>query len=125
MAARRIPKAKAEITGATSRNPARFRGRNEPEGGPLGEAPTWMTAAQRAMWNTFANELPWLNGSHRALVEIAVTVRARLVAGEEVGVQALNLLRLTLSQMGASPVDASKVYVPVEDEPDPAEKYFN
>lgn len=68
-----------------------------------------MTKPQAAAWRTFEAEAPWLNFSHRALVEIASVVRARLTAGEDVGVQALNLLRLSLGSMGLTPVDASKV----------------
>jgi hypothetical protein len=37
----------------------------------------------------------------------------------------LNLLRLCLSQMGATPVDASKITLPKEeDDEDPSSKYF-
>jgi hypothetical protein len=38
---------------------------------------------------------------------------------------ALNLLRLCLSQMGATPTDSSKITVPdEEDDEDPSAKYF-
>jgi hypothetical protein len=37
----------------------------------------------------------------------------------------LNLLRLCLGQMGATPVDSAKIALPEEeDEEDPADKYF-
>src|SRR6266481_6846816 len=45
-------------------------------------------------WQTFSDEVPWLNHSHRALVGIASEIRGRLIAGEEVSVNGLNLLRL-------------------------------
>ncbi len=38
------------------------------------------------------------------------------MAGQEVGVQAMNLLRQMLGQMGATPADASKVATPDEGE---------
>jgi len=38
------------------------------------------------------------------------------MAGQEVGVQAMNLLRQMLGQMGATPSDASKVTVTDADE---------
>ncbi|MFL7901563.1 hypothetical protein ACJ41P_10550 [Azospirillum argentinense] len=78
-----------------------------------------------AVWQQFAHELPWLNGSHRALLEIAVNVRTRLIAGQDVGVQALNLLRQCLGQMGATPADATKVNVPNGDEEDPEDALFS
>jgi hypothetical protein len=125
MARPRIPRGKAIITGAIRRNPARFRNRHEPAAsGPLGPAPDWMAEPARQAWDGFAVEAPWLNGSHRALVEIAATIRGRMAAREDVGIQALNLLRQCLGQMGATPADASRVPMPEDDQPDPADKYF-
>lgn len=126
----RTPDAKAKVIGSSKKNPARFEDRKEPQGlAPLGEPPDWMNADQLKAWNQFKRELFWLNDSHRALLEIACTVRARLLApkeGEEpVGVQALNLLRQCLGQMGATPADASKVTIPDgEEDKDPADKYL-
>jgi hypothetical protein len=40
----------------------------------------------------------------------------RLTTGEDIGVQALNLLRLSLGSMGLTPVDASKVAWAAEDD---------
>jgi len=92
--------------------------RNTPTADDLGDPPRWLTDAQAAAWREFAGELPWLNRSHRAIVEIACVVRARLQGGEEVGTKAMALLRLCLSSMGATPVDASKVVWPADEEPD-------
>lgn len=123
----RVPLIKAQTTGRTQRNPARFKNRTEPTGlGPLGPPPTFLkTASQKEAWNTFADELPWLNSSQRALVSIASDIRGRQIAGEDVGVKALNLLRMILNSMGATPSDASKVQMPeTKDERDPSTKYF-
>lgn len=126
----RTPLAKAKATGQDiGTNAARFEGRNEPlTHTPLGDPPKYMKkAAQLEAWKTFAVELPWLNSSHRSLVEIASEIRGRLYAGEDVGVQALNLLRQCLGSMGATPSDASKVKVPGgedDEEKDPSKKYF-
>jgi hypothetical protein len=85
-----------------------------------------MSHEQKTAWETFSDELPWLNHSHRSLVEIASTVRARVITGEDVGVHALGLLRQCLGQLGATPSDASKVTLPgEEDDKDPAAKYFS
>ena len=130
MAKPRIPKAKAKALGSDKTNPARFEGRNEPAiSTPLGDAPSWMVDTEKShaqkAWNTFRDEIPWLNHSHRALVEIAASIRGRLRAGGEVGVQGLNLLRQALGQMGASPADASKVGVqPDGEKTDAGEEFF-
>jgi hypothetical protein len=76
-------------------------------------------------WNTFREELPWLNRSHRAPTEIAATVRSRIMLGDDIVVKALSLLRQCLGQMGATPSDASKVWMPDDETPDdPSTKYF-
>jgi hypothetical protein len=54
---------------------------------------------------------------------IAAGYPGRLIAGEEVGVKAINLLRQCLNSMGATPSDASRVRMPVEKKTDPADKY--
>ena len=45
--------------------------------------------------------------------------------GEEVGVSALNQLRMCMAQMGATPADKSKVAVPDEPREDPTDRFFN
>lgn len=127
MARRRTPLIKAETTGRTLHDPKRFGARREPKAGPLGLPPKWMTDKhQIEAWKTFASDLPWLNSSHRALVGIASEISAQLIAGKEVSVAALNLLRLCIGQMGGTPVDSSKVSLPndEDDESDPSTKYF-
>lgn len=117
MARPRIPRAKAALEARDKINAGRFKNRKEPQSpGELGDPPDWMGGEQRAAWKIFQREIPWLTESHRGLVEIATIIRARLASGEEVGVQALNLLRQCLGQMGATPSDASKVALPEDDE---------
>ena len=123
----RVPKTKAVATGRVLHDPKRFINRDEPATlPPLGDAPKWFKKpSQIEAWDTFREELPWLNRSHRALIGIACEVRSRLIAGEDVGVKALGLLRQCLGQMGATPADASKVAMPIEKaDDDPADKYF-
>jgi hypothetical protein len=111
MPRRRTPLAKAKATGQDKNHASRFKDRREPKSkGPLGAPPKWMKKqTQLDAWKMFADELPWLNHSHRALVSVASEIRGKLIAGDEVSVNGLNLLRLCLGQMGASPVDSSKV----------------
>ena len=125
MARPRVPLIKAEITGRTIRNPKRFEERAHlTVGRPLGLPPDWMTKEQKAAWKTFRDELSWLDSSHRCLLEIASTIRARVMTGADNGVKAMNLLRMCLGQLGATPADSSKVKMPAEKVDDPADKYF-
>jgi hypothetical protein len=81
--------------------------------------------SQLEAWKTLASEIPWLNSTHRAVVGIASEVLGKLIANEEVSINGLNLLRLCLSQLGATPVDSSRITLPEEeDDEDPAAKYF-
>lgn len=126
MARPRTPKAKAAVTGQATVRRKKFEERTEPAiADDLGNPPAWMPEGQQAAWRVIDAEIPWLNSSHRALVEIASYVRGRLMAGEDVGVQALNLLRQCLGQMGATPADASKAGGrPDGETADPADAYF-
>jgi hypothetical protein len=122
----RTPKAKAAVTGADKKNKGRFEDRTEPKvADDLGAPPAWMKDQQKLAWSVISEEIPWLNSSHRGLVEIASHIRGRLMAGEDVGVQALNLLRQCLGSMGATPADASKAGAkPDGEKTDPADAYF-
>lgn len=116
MAAPRTPAAKAKVTGAAGKNPQRHRDRKEPKSSPLGKPSAFLDDHGKSAWEGFKRELPWLMESDRALVEIAASVRGRLLAGEDVGVTALSMLQSILSKMGASPADRTKVMAPDDDE---------
>lgn len=123
MARPRTPKAKAAVTGRDQHDSGRFKNRVEPKiDNPIGEPPAWLVdnklSMARTAWTTFVDEIPWLNETHRSFLEIASNVRGRLMTGQEVGVQALNLLRQCLGQMGATPADATKVTLPSDDDED-------
>ena len=86
----RTPREKARITGADRNYPSRFARRSAPHTAPLGEPSDWMNGGQRTAWNLIRREVPWLMESDRALVEIAAYLRSWIMAGEEVGVGAMN-----------------------------------
>lgn len=125
MANPRSPIAKAEVTGATVSHPGRHKERKEPKGSALGKPSAFLDEFGVRAWEGFKAELPWLAESDRALVEIASSVRGRLLAGEDVGITALSMLQSILSKMGGSPADRSKVMVNDGEEIDPADKFFN
>ncbi len=130
MAAPRKPLAKAAVEASAIKNPKRFKSRTEPKpNGPLGAPPKWLADTETSMahsaWLLFQKEIPWLTESHRMLVGMAANIQGRIMANQDVGVQAMNLLRQCLGQMGATPADASKITVPDGEENDPDEELFN
>jgi hypothetical protein len=113
----RTPLSRAQATGRTTKDPARFASRRRvTQARPLGQPPSWLTAEQRKAWALFAAELPWLNGAHRAILELASVLRARLMSGETPGVNALTLYRQTLGQLGGTPADESKIQAPAPED---------
>lgn len=122
----RLPQSKAEVSGATLKDPGRFKDRKTPKGTrPLGEPYKSMTDDQCEAWEAFRSELPWLNSSHRALLQLACVLRARLNTDPDMGVNALSAYSSVLSKLAATPVDETKVSSPDDEDEDPAEKYFN
>jgi hypothetical protein len=117
MARLRTPLARAKLEGRDTKNPQRYR-HNEPIAAALGDPPKWLNETQAEAWRGFEAELPWLNRSHRCIVQIASVLTARMASGNEVGTKALSLLRLCLSSMGATPADSSKISWALEEEPD-------
>ncbi len=123
MARPRTPVAKASIEARDKKDPGRFKDRAEPKAnGPLGKPPTWIKDTEgnkaKSAWLLFEREIPWLTESHRILVGMASNIQGRLMVGQDVGVQAMNLLRQMLGQMGATPADATKVTVSNDEEED-------
>src|SRR3954468_11502079 len=112
----RAPREKARITGADRNYPCRFARRSNPKCTPLGDPSDWMNNGQRAAWERFRREVPWLMESDCVLVEIASYLRVRIMIGEEVGVGALDQPRMCAAQMSATPADRSKVALPDEPE---------
>lgn len=121
----RLPQAIAEATGSAKKDPGRFAKRKDPKTVPLGNSPAWADKDQKAAWECFRAELPWLMESDRSLVEMASKLRARLWTDPDMGISALNQLRMCAAQMGATPADRTKVMVPDESDEDPADRFFN
>lgn len=122
----RTPQAKAEASGANLIHPGRFKDRKTPKRvKPLGEPYAYMTDEERESWAELAADLPWLNASHRTLMQIACRVKARFQCGEEIGVSALTLLQTVLSKLGATPVDETKVNHGDDGDEDPSDKFFS
>lgn len=122
----RLTEARAKATGAELIHAGRFKDRKTSKRTrALGEPYAGMTDSQREAWRQLAYDIPWLNSSHRPLVRVAACINARFDDGEEVGVSAMQLLVSTLSKLGATPVDETRVKHDDGDEPDPEDQYFN
>lgn len=123
----RLPAMKAEVTGAAAKNAGRYVERKSPKGTrPLGEPYKAMSDAEQSAWFEFAEELPWLNSSHRALLQLACRLRARLNTDPDMGVNAMQAYSAILSKMAATPVDETKIgFSDGEEETDPADAYFH
>jgi hypothetical protein len=121
----KTPLAKALVSGAAAKNPQRYRiaGRDWWPG-PVGDPDARMTDAQKDAWRDFTGELPWLNRSHRAVLRLACTLRARIETADEPGVNLLSAYSSVLSKLGATPGDEGKVRQPEVDDDDPAERFF-
>ena len=118
----RNPNGKARLTGAAAKNPQRYRDRKEPAVRPIGGPSTFLTEPQRAAWEQFVAELPWLAASDRSLLEIACVLRARLNSGEDIGINQLQVLSAVLSKLGASPVDRTRA--PLADDSAEPDEFF-
>jgi hypothetical protein len=75
---------------------------------PIDFSSTFQQTTSTDAFRRKAYEIPCLAESDRTLLEIAVPIRAQLMTGKEMGVQALNLLRQALWQMGGNPADPNR-----------------
>jgi hypothetical protein len=124
MAKPRLPAAKAEVSGAAIKDPQRFRDRKvSKRTRPIGEPYANMTDEQKAAWEEYRYELPWLNSSHRVLLRLACVLTARM-NDPDIGISALHALSAVLSKLGATPVDETKVNHGDDAEDDPSDKFF-
>lgn len=126
MPARKLPGELARITGASLKNPARYKSRTaDAAADAIGDPPEWLTAAQHESWIDITGSMPWLRQSHTGIVSITAVLAAKLRNGEA-GTSAMNLLRLCLAQLGATPTDAHKIAMPEDgdNDDDLADEHF-
>ena len=125
MSRTRTPKAIAIITGQADKHPERFNERVDPPVGAIGPAPKTLGPIERAAWNSFAIEMPWLCASDKWIVGLASRLSARTHEADcPIGIYAQ--LRLCLSSMGGTPADRSRVQWSTDDpDDDPASEFLN
>ena len=125
MAKPRTPTKKARVSGATIKDPGRYKNRSEPANpAPSGPPYKGMTAAQMRVWKECATNMPWLNAAHRLILRQVCILAARMDTGEDLSVSSTHALSAMLSKLGATPTDESKVSHP-QDEHDHDERFFH
>lgn len=122
----RLPARKAEVSGASIKDPGRFKGRKAPaRPRPVGNPYEGMTPEQVAIWEESVANMPWLNSGHRLLLRQVCILAARMETDPDMGVSALQALGAALSKLGATPVDETKVMHGDGEEEDPEEGFFS
>lgn len=124
MPRKRVPAEVAEMTGDTIKHPERHKGRATPPVTPLGRAPARLCKAERAEWEAFRADMPWLCRSDRHVVEIAARMSVR-IREKDCPLGIFAQLRLCLSSMGATPTDRSRVKWAEDESYDPASEFIN
>ena len=125
MARPRTPLMKTQVSGAAAKKPQRFRNRKAPRLRPLGEPYVSMTEGERAAWEDFRRDIPWLTAPHRQLLRLACIYAAKLNAGEELGVSAARTFMSLLTKMGATPADETRVNHGDDGEEDDTDRFFS
>lgn len=116
----RKPRALADITGYSAQHPERFR--EKPRATvttePVGDPYDWLTSEAQDAWRELAGNLPWLNYSNRSILGLTAHLAGRMRLGT-LPDSGMNLLRLCLGSLGATPADFAKVgwSQPTADEP--------
>ena len=123
----RLPALRVVVDGADIKNPKRFKRRRAPKAQrPLGKPSRHLDLFAYRAFERFRRELPWLKESHRALVDLAATLRGRLLDPTvPIDLKVMQELRRCLGQLGATPADETRLNLTPEDEPDPEEALFH
>lgn len=104
----KLPPALAHASGAALDNPKRYAGQHENDSPVLGNPPSFLTDAEKALWEQFKHEVPWLKECHRALMEVAVPLRTLCRSGLATASHQ-RLLVSVLREIGATPSTEGKV----------------
>lgn len=119
MPARKKSLALLTLTGATKAHPARYKDRTDlascPEG--IGDPPSHVSIARKRIWAEIVESLPdgHLQSADRALLEVVTFLMSRM-RNRRVSVTKgeITLLINALSKLGLTPVDRSRVVIPVK-----------
>lgn len=117
MARPRTPTNVLELRGAFDKDPQRRREDPRVEAG-LGEPPSYFDDGERVIWAEIAESAPEgvLSKSDRLCVEMLVPLIVRLRSREPLKAAERAFMLSTLTRMGCTPADRSRVAAPVEKE---------
>lgn len=117
MARPRKPSNVLELNGAFRKNPQRARREPDVEAG-LGAAPNYFHADEIEIWDEIAYSAPVgvLSRSDRLCVEMLVPMILKLRRREMIKAGERSFMLSTLTRMGCTPADRSRVAAPAEQE---------
>ncbi len=114
------------LSGTLGKNPGRYATRYEPpDDRAIGEPYDWLPADAQAAWKEMVPNLPWLRRCHRGIVGITALLAGKMM-NDTLSLSGMMLLNQCLGKLGASPESFPKIgwAPPVDDDDDPAAKYF-
>jgi len=121
----RTPTLKAQITGAAEKDPQRYKDRkSSKKARGIGKPYQSMTEEECAVWKEFVAELPWLNSTHRKILRLTCKLHVDLYMRDAPPVAMYNAYATRLGQLGATPVDDSRITLTEDDAEDPADRFF-
>ena len=111
MGKHRTPSKILELRGSFQHDPQRRRPAEPVPVGELGQAPRYLTPAQRRVWRELAEIVPpgVLGNSDRWIVEIAARLMAKMREAGELGPGQLAQLVGCLARLGMTPADRSRI----------------
>lgn len=121
----RTPTKVLKMRGAFRKHPEREQEReDEPQiETALGSPPSCLNEAERARWRDLAKMYPWLDYSHRLIIEQTAQLWALQRSGKASPMH-MKLLQSNVRCLGGTPADVSKVKMPQPVKPDAKRKRF-
>lgn len=106
-----------QMSGALVKNRNGYGNRSETDSPPLGDPSEHLSDAEAVVWREFQEEVPWLKECHRALIEIASTIRSDIRRGLSTAGDKRLMLSI-LNAIGATPSMSGRIQKekPVDDE---------
>jgi hypothetical protein len=100
----------AQIDGAASMSPARYRGAAPIDDLPaLGEAPEFLEPAERHCYAWFASTYPWLKAGDQPLIVLLSKLYTKVIAGTASDAERGQFLT-GLAKIGATPSDRTRLF---------------
>ncbi len=110
-----------QMSGALVKNRNGYGNRSETDSPELGDPSPHLSTEEAAVWREFQEEVPWLKECHRALIEIASTIRSDIRRGLSTAGDKRLLLSI-LNAIGATPAMSGRIQ---KSKPDEEEDEFD